>query len=151
MPLKKIIRKDKLETLIFSSEKEAGKAAAVEGGRYIAKVLEEKSSCTIIFAAAVSQHEMLTALSENTSIDWRRVNGFHMDEYIGLPRGDSHTLAYFFSRYPAIAPGHFHFIDPQATDYQAECLRYSRLMQEMPPDLVFCGVGDNGHLAFNEP
>lgn len=151
MALRKILRRNDLEALVFDTEAQAGQAAAVEGGRRIAEIQRRQGSATIIFAAAVSQHELLTALSENESIDWNRVRAFHMDEYIGLPKGDARTLAHFFTRHPGINPGSFEFLDPEAADAEAECRRYESLLRAQPVDIVFCGIGDNGHLAFNEP
>lgn len=151
MGLRKIIRRDDLEVMVFSDEKQAGIAAAAEGSRQIAEVMRRKETCTIIFAAAVSQHEMLTALSEDEGIDWSRIRAFHMDEYIGLSGNDPRTLAHFFTLYPKIRPGRFYFLKPDAGNAAEECARYEKLLKEEPIDIVFCGVGDNGHLAFNEP
>lgn len=149
--LKNIYHRDDLEILEFLSEQELGAAAAVEGGRRIASAIKAKGHCRIIFAAAVSQHELLKALSVNESINWEKVTAFHMDEYFGIPEGDSRSLASFFRKYPKITPRKFHFLDSMTLDREKECLRYSDLLREDQIDVVFCGIGDNGHLAFNEP
>ena len=149
--VRKILYRDNLEVLVFDTEQETGAAGAIEGGRIINRTIKTRGYCRIIFAAAVSQHETLKALSLNDSIAWDKVIAFHMDEYFGIPQGDNRSLASFFNAYPKIRPDKFHFLNSTARNKEEECLRYSELLKEKPIDVVFCGIGDNGHLAFNEP
>jgi glucosamine-6-phosphate deaminase len=107
----------------------------------------------MIFAAAPSQNEFLAALIQADTIDWQRVNAFHMDEYIGLPENDPRTFSSFlkekiFGKLP------FHtvnYINGNATDPDRECKRYAELLTQFPTDIVCMGIGENGHIAFNDP
>ena len=107
----------------------------------------------MIFAAAPSQNDVLKSLSEDNEIEWNRVNAYHMDEYIGLdkdaPQGFGNFLkAHIFG----IAPfKSVNYIDVSAKDADAEAERYSKLLDENPTDIVVMGIGENGHIAFNDP
>ena len=107
----------------------------------------------MIFAASPSQNEVLAALANDPQIPWNRVNAYHMDEYIGLspdaPQGFGNFLReHMFGLAPFAS---VNYIDSAATDPQAECDRYSTLLQENPVDIVVMGIGENGHIAFNDP
>ena len=107
----------------------------------------------MIFAAAPSQNEVLKALATDADIPWNRVNAFHMDEYIGLsadaPQGFGNFLK---SRIFGIANfKSVNYIDISAVDTQKECIRYTKLLKENPTDIVVMGIGENGHIAFNDP
>ena len=107
----------------------------------------------MIFAAAPSQNEVLAALANDKEIPWNRVNAFHMDEYIGLsadaPQGFGNFLrAAIFGVAPFKS---VNYINISATDADAECERYSKLLEENPTDIVVMGIGENGHIAFNDP
>jgi glucosamine-6-phosphate deaminase len=144
---------DKLLIQVYPNRLLMGNAAADMVGERINLLLKQQDFVTIIFAAAPSQNEFLAALIQNTSIDWNRVNAFHMDEYIGLPVNHPGTFAAFlknkiFSRLP------FHtvnYINGNAIDKQAECERYAELLTRHPTDVVCMGIGENGHIAFNDP
>ena len=107
----------------------------------------------MIFAAAPSQNEVLAALAHDKEIPWERVHAFHMDEYIGLssdaPQGFGNFLrAHIFGIAPFASVS---YIDISATDADAECARYASLLDEAPIDIVVMGIGENGHIAFNDP
>lgn len=107
----------------------------------------------MIFAAAPSQNEMLECLTAQPDIDWNRVNAFHMDEYIGLPAGAPQAFGeylkeHIFSKVPF---GKVYYLNAQAQNAQAECDRYSALLKKFPVDIVCLGIGENGHIAFNDP
>jgi glucosamine-6-phosphate deaminase len=144
---------DKLVVHICKDRQTMGEAAAVMVGEKIHELLGQKDFINIIFAAAPSQNEFLSALVKNESIDWRRVNAFHMDEYIGLPENATQLFSSFlkekiFDRLPFYT---VNLINGNATDREAECGRYSELLTRFPPDIVCMGIGENGHLAFNDP
>jgi len=129
-----------------------GQAAASDIATRISQLLKEKEEISIIFAAAPSQLELYEALIR-ADIDWSRVNAFHMDEYVGLDEKSPQS----FRRY---LKDHFfdqlrfrttHLIQGEADDLTAECVRYGHLLDEYKPDLVCLGVGENCHLAFNDP
>ncbi|NLV74233.1 MAG: glucosamine-6-phosphate deaminase [Chloroflexi bacterium] len=130
-----------------------GNAAAKAVLARLRQLLQEQKTVRMVFAAAPSQNEFLDALTAGCNIDWQRVEAFHMDEYIGLPpdapqRFGAFLDAHIFSRLPF---GRIVKIDASAPDAQAECQRYAALLAEKPLDIVCAGIGENGHMAFNDP
>jgi len=108
----------------------------------------------IVFAAAPSQNEFLQALRQ-APVDWSRVRAFHMDEYIGLAKEAVQGFGNFlrdklFDKTP-IPFLSVSYIDGGAADPQKECQRYAALLKQYPPDIVCMGIGENGHIAFNDP
>lgn len=149
----KTVIKDKLEVKIFETRKEMGAAAASLAAEKIRKCLAEKETVNVIFAAAPSQNETLESLIKEEGIDWKRVNAFHMDEYIGLsadaPQGFGNFLKeHIFNHLPF---GSVNCINCQADDPEEECKRYTKLLEENVVDVVLLGIGENGHIAFNDP
>lgn len=145
-------KKDNLYVRISDTRSDMGICAAFEAVRSIEQVLKQKPMCNIIFAAAPSQNEFLAALVQ-ADVDWSRVNALHMDEYIGLPKDAPQGFANFlrnaiFDRVPFAS---VHCIDSTNQDVEAECARYTDILKKYPPDLVFMGIGENGHIAFNDP
>ncbi len=113
----------------------------------------QQAFVNIIFASAPSQNEFLAALTEKTIIDWRRVNAFHMDEYIELPEDDPRKFASYLKE-NLFDKLHFHtvnYINGNAADIGTECSRYAALLAQYAPDIVCMGIGENGHIAFNDP
>ena len=149
----KTMQKDLLKVNIYDTRDEMGKAAAADIKACILSLLETKETINMIFAAAPSQNEVLYALATDKEIPWNRVNAFHMDEYIGLskdaPQGFGNFLkAHIFglADFKSV-----NYIDISAPDADAECERYSALLKEYPTDIVVMGIGENGHIAFNDP
>ncbi|WP_442588249.1 glucosamine-6-phosphate deaminase [Pedobacter sp. AW31-3R] len=141
-----------LEVRIYESRKLLGEAAAKRLAESIALLLKEKEELNIIFAAAPSQNEFLAALSHE-NIRWDCVNAFHMDEYVGL---DEHAPQRFgnFLKEALFSKFNFrsvHYLNGNAEDVESECMRYSSLLEDFPADIVCLGIGENGHLAFNDP
>lgn len=144
---------DKLEVKIFDTRAEMGAAAALDIKRKFCELLREKSYINVIFAAAPSQNEVLASLVADKEIDWSRIHAYHMDEYIGLPadapQGFGNFLrAHIFDRVPFAS---VNLIDSSAVDAALEAERYGRLLDENLPDVVVMGIGENGHIAFNDP
>ncbi|MHB1973947.1 MAG: 6-phosphogluconolactonase [Acidimicrobiales bacterium] len=137
---------------IYDDRAAAGAAAAECVARTIEKTLGERASARVVFASAPSQADLLRSLRATDAVDWSRVVAFHMDEYIGLPPTAPQRFSRFLqdSLFDAVSPGAVHLLDP-GRDPVAECQRYAALLRESPVDLVCLGIGDNGHLAFNEP
>ncbi len=149
----KAFEKDKLKVEIYDTRAEMGNAAARDIKAKIAQLLAEKREINMIFAAAPSQNEVLAALADDGQIEWNRVNAYHMDEYIGLsadaPQGFGNFLkAHIFGRAPFKS---VHYIDCTAADPEKEAARYEKLLGDNPPDIVVMGIGENGHIAFNDP
>lgn len=136
---------------VFQTRKEMGLTAAKEATKALKEMLDKKDEVNCIFAAAPSQNEFLDSLL-SAELPWERINAFHMDEYVGLERFSEKSFSRFlrdaiFSKRPFKT---INYIDGMA-DIDEECARYSKLLEEFPPDFVFFGIGDNGHLAFNDP
>lgn len=149
----KTIKKDNLVAEIYQTRDEMGKAAAKDIASCIKELLKEKDEINMIFAAAPSQNDVLYHLCESEDIDWEKINAFHMDEYIGLPKAAPQGFANFliekiFSKKPFKS---VNLIDSTAQDPDKESKRYSQLLKEHPTDIVVLGIGENGHIAFNDP
>lgn len=153
IPLKNITA-GKLKVHIYESRKEMGAAAASDVAIKIKELLlNKKGFVNIIFAAAPSQNELLHYLAQDRSIDWTRIIGFHMDEYVGVAQASTQSFASFLRKsiFDKVPINKVHFINGNAEDVQAECDRYASLLRENPPDIVCMGIGENTHIAFNEP
>ena len=149
----KEIKKDKLSVEVYNTRDEMGKAASNDIAACIKKLLAEKEEINMIFAAAPSQNDVLFHLCERDDIEWERINAFHMDEYIGLPKDAPQGFANFlldriFNKKPFKS---VNLIDSSATEPNAESQRYSELLKKNPTDIVVLGIGENGHIAFNDP
>ena len=139
---------------IFNSKEALGVHAAALGAEKIRRAIKAKGKSSIILATGASQFEMLSALVTETGIDWSRVTAFHLDEYIGI--NEEHPASFrkylkerFIAKVPALSA--FHFIKGEAADTQAEIHRISKHIEKEDIDLAFIGIGENGHLAFNDP
>lgn len=137
----------------FSSRAELGKQAAADVGQAVKKLLAQKDTINMVFAAAPSQTEFLENFCSNPEIEFGRINAFHMDEYIGLPEDAPQRFGRFLERYlfARVAFKTVNYIDGNAVDTKAECRRYEELIQRFPPDIICLGIGENGHIAFNDP
>lgn len=144
---------DRLQVRIYPDRQSMGRAAAQDIAAAIDRVLAQKDYCNMVFAAAPSQNEVLAALAADSSIDFTRVNAFHMDEYCGLPADAPQGFGNFLrSAIFEKVPFHsVHYIHGGAADIAAECARYSALLEQYPTDIVCLGIGENGHVAFNDP
>ncbi|MBR2460664.1 MAG: glucosamine-6-phosphate deaminase [Clostridia bacterium] len=146
-------QKDLLTVNVYESRTEMGEAAAADIKACILSLLQTKETINMIFAAAPSQNEVLYALATDKEIPWNRVNAFHMDEYIGLsadaPQGFGNFLKehiFGLADFKSVS-----YINVSASDAEAECERYAALLEKHPTDIVVMGIGENGHIAFNDP
>lgn len=146
------IKSDKLTTRVYPTRAEMGKAAAKDISDCIKALLKEKKAINMIFAAAPSQNEVLAALAADTSIEWHRIHAFHMDEYVGISPDAPAGFANFLRRalFDKVPFASVNLIDCTA-EANAEAERYSELLSEHPTDIVCMGIGENGHIAFNDP
>ena len=149
----KQFKKDNLVCKIYETRKEMGEAAAEEISKKIISLLNEKETLNMIFAAAPSQNEVLQALVNNKNIEWSRINAFHMDEYIGLPDDAPQKFSTFLKNaiFDKVPFKTVYLINSSSGDCDAECERYAGLLKENPVDIVCLGIGENGHIAFNDP
>lgn len=131
-----------------------GRRAASDGAAHIRTALRERGEASIIVATGASQFEMLSALVEEEGIDWNRITGFHLDEYVGLPLAhDASFRKYLWNRFVSRLPvplRAFHFLNGEG-DCEEECARVGKILARQVVDVAFVGVGENGHLAFNDP
>jgi glucosamine-6-phosphate deaminase len=140
-----------LKVSVFDSRQKLGEKAAEDISKKIKELLENKSELRIVFAAAPSQNEMLEFLIKSKEIEWNKIIAFHMDEYIGLQK-DANQL---FSKYLCdhvfdhVPFKKVHLINGNNT--LDECQKYGELLSEAPIDIVCMGIGENGHIAFNDP
>ena len=139
-----------MNTEIFATRLEMGIAAASAAADFLRDSLREQETVRAIFAAAPSQNEMLAALREAKGIDWKRVVAFHMDEYIGLEATAPQRFATFLKErlFDQLPLREVHLIEPKGID---PVRNYENLLKASPIDLVCLGIGENGHLAFNDP
>ena len=149
----KEFKKDNLVCKVYETRAEMGAAAAAEVREKIFEMLKSREYINMIFAAAPSQNEVLASLIAYDDIPWGKINAFHMDEYIGLPSEAPQRFGNFlknaiFDRVPFRS---VNLIDCSASDIDVECARYSKLLSEFPVDIVCLGIGENGHIAFNDP
>jgi glucosamine-6-phosphate deaminase len=138
---------------ICSNPAELGRKAGISGANHIREAIQSQGFAHLILATGTSQFETINQLLVEEDIDWSKVTVFHLDEYIGLPISHpasfrKYLLERFFQFVPNLKA--YHLIDGEA-DPEAECERLSELISQHPIDVAFVGIGENGHLAFNDP
>lgn len=144
-----------MQTKIFSDKRELGQSAAACGASYIRAALAARGCANIIVATAASQFELQDALIKEKDIDWSKVRIFHLDEYICLP--EDHPASFrknlrqrFIDRLPC-PPAQFFPVDGNSNDLQSVIASLGQELQKYPTDVAFIGIGENGHIAFNDP
>ncbi|SEF01924.1 glucosamine-6-phosphate deaminase [Rhizobiales bacterium GAS191] len=143
-----------IQIRIEQSKDALGKAAAALGAQKIRAAIEDRGAANIVIATGASQFEMLAALVSLDAVDWARVTAFHLDEYIAM--AETHPASFrrylrerFTSKLPRL--GAFHFIRGDSPDLASELRRMNALIERHPIDVAFAGIGENAHLAFNDP
>jgi glucosamine-6-phosphate deaminase len=144
---------DRLYVNVYPTRDAMGMAVAKDTSAQIQALLNTKAFVNIIFAAAPSQNEMLFHLAANDKIDWSRVNAFHMDEYVGLHSTAPQRFGHFLDQaiFGKLPFHEVHYINGNASNPEEECSRYAALLESHPVDLVCMGIGENTHIAFNDP
>lgn len=145
--------KDKLQCFIYSDRTKMGQAAARDIIAAMHLLLAKKDSINVMFAAAPSQNDVLEALASDTTLDWSRIHAFHMDEYVGLPADAPQGFGNFLKDH-IFGRKNFasvHYIQAETSNPEAEAKRYENILKEHPIDICLMGVGENGHIAFNDP
>ncbi len=137
---------------IFTTKAELGRAAARDAAAIINRAVAERNSAYVIAATGASQFEFLDALTLEP-IDWSKVTFFHLDEYVGLPESHPASLRRYLREriVSRVHPRAFHFVNGEAHDVHDECRRVGQLITQQAVDVAFVGIGENGHLAFNDP
>ncbi|MCJ7675598.1 MAG: glucosamine-6-phosphate deaminase [Sedimentisphaerales bacterium] len=143
-----------MEKFILKTKPQMGAAAAAQATEVIKKAITSKNRASIILATGTSQFETLKNLVAADGIDWQKVIMFHLDEYIALPA--DHPASFrrflkerFVNKVPPLKA--VHFVDGDAEDPQQECRRLADIIKQHPIDVALLGIGENGHLAFNDP
>lgn len=142
-----------MEISVDPNPKELGKTAGIAAAELIKQAIDENGSANIILATGTSQFETLNQLISEPGIDWCKVVMFHLDEYIGLPiTSNASFRKYLKERFIEKVPGlkAAHLINGEENP-ELECSRLGELITEHPIDVALVGVGENGHLAFNDP
>lgn len=144
---------DQLEVSVFGNRVTMGYHAAEEAASVIRTLLAGQRYLNMLFAAAPSQSEFLEKLARFEEIDWSRIRAFHLDEYVGLEVGRPERFGSFlrhhvFDRVPFLE---VYYIDDGNLGSEAVVARYARLLKEYPIDVACIGIGENGHIAFNDP
>lgn len=143
-----------MKTVISPDKNELGRVAAAEGAEQIRQAIAARGHANVIVATGASQFEMLGELVKQPNIDWGKVTFFHLDEYVGMPI--THPAS--FRRYLKerlvdklpCPPKMFHYVDAE-NDPAAECQRLGAIIKQHPIDVAFIGIGENAHIAFNDP
>ena len=142
-----------MDVRIFDTKMDLGNAAAERAAAAVGEAIARNGEARVIAATGASQFEFLDALTAAPGVEWGRVEMFHLDEYVGI--SDTHPAS--FRRYlrerivEKVHPRAFHFLAGDAADPVAECRRVGALLARTPIDAAFVGIGENGHLAFNDP
>ncbi len=140
---------------IGGTKEHMGSLAADDAARRICSAIAERGEARVIFASAASQFEFIQSLLAHGEIDWSKVHGFHLDEYVGLSEDHPASFRRFLKeRLLAKLPcpvKEFTFVGGDAKDTDAECARLEAAVREKPIDLACIGIGENGHIAFNDP
>jgi glucosamine-6-phosphate deaminase len=147
---------DSLEVLVFEDRATAGHRAAKEVARAMFARKRAAGRVNMVFAAAPSQNEFLAGLVADQSIDWSAVTAFHMDEYLGISADHPMSFRRYLSEHlfglVGLEEKQLRLIPGENTDRPLEtCLAYENLLRQEPVDIVCAGIGENGHLAFNDP
>jgi glucosamine-6-phosphate deaminase len=145
---------DELPVAVYHTNEAMGEAAAQAAAQTIKTAIAKKGAANIIIATGNSQLTFLRALRGLSGIDWSKVTIFHMDEYIGLPDGHKASFPTFLRHHlldHIPAPAAFYPVKARVGNIEADCAQYAALLRAHPADLCAIGIGENGHIAFNDP
>lgn len=145
-------KKELLDIKVYDTRDEMGVHAAKEAADYIRELMKKQEVVNIVFAAAPSQNDFLLHLSKE-DIEWGRINAFHMDEYIGLAKDASQGFGNYLAEhiFNLVPFRSVNYIYDETKTPEQICEDYEKLLNENPTDIIFMGVGENGHIAFNDP
>lgn len=143
-----------MKRYIFPNKQTLGQASGQKAGELIKSAISTKGQANIILATGASQFDTLATLTSYPDIDWSKVVMFHLDEYVGMD--ETHPASFqkylkerFVAQVPTLKTAYF--LEGDASDPQAECNRMSNIIRQHPIDVALVGIGENGHLAFNDP
>lgn len=141
-----------LSVHVFDTRGHMGVEAAKDAANRINELIRQKGEANVVFAAAPSQNDLLENLLKE-EIDWSKVRAFHQDEYVGISADEPAGFGNFLDRaiFRKVNFLERHYLLCSAQEAEEKCESYSQLLREHPIDLIFLGIGENGHLAFNDP
>lgn len=144
---------DKLPVAVYESNEALGIAAAHDMSLILQQALAERGEANLILATGNSQLTFLHNLKQIDGIDWGAIRVFHMDEYIGIDPQHRASFPLFLRThfFDSVKPRMFYPVPGEAADVESACRDYEALLREYPADAVALGIGENGHMAFNEP
>lgn len=144
---------ENLKVIVAENRENLGKYAAIKVSNLIKDILKYKDEIRMIFAAAPSQNEFLHELVNDKSIDWTKIVAFHMDEYIGLSKNTGKLFSEYLELhlFSKVKFKKVNIINSYSDNIDKECDRYEALLREKPIDIACMGIGENGHIAFNDP
>ena len=144
---------DALSVLIFDSIEELGAAAAENTATIVRDAIGANGSARVIFATGNSQFDFVDALRAKAGIDWSKVTAFHMDEYVGMDANHPASFRKWIRERieNELHPSAVHYLEGDAPSAEEECQRFESLLREAPIDLICMGIGENGHIALNDP
>ncbi|MBK5720997.1 glucosamine-6-phosphate deaminase [Dysgonomonas sp. Marseille-P4677] len=147
-----ILKKDKLTVKIYTSTKDMSVSAALDVSSKIKELLSQNEYINMIFAAAPSQSDFFKELITYKDIDWGRINAFHLDEYINLNENAPQRFGNFLKKeiFGLLPFRNIYYLDGNKP-IEEECKRYTALLEKYPPKIICLGIGENGHIAFNDP
>ncbi len=142
-----------LQVKVFATKQDLGMAAAEAAAEHVQALQQQSDNVNLMFSTGASQFEFVAALQDQKEVDWSRIAAFHLDEYKDM--SDQHPASFRLWLRTRVEeplkPGLFHYIEGDAPDIDAELARYTELLLANPIDLGFIGIGENGHIAFNDP
>jgi len=143
----------KVTVLIYRDRQRMGEAAAKAVGEKAKELIAKKDRISMVFASAPSQEEFLATLAKMDGIEWSKITAFHLDEYIGLPSDAPQAFGKFLKDrlFDKTKPRRVYYINGNAKNLEEEALRYTKLLKKNGVDITCVGIGENGHLAFNDP
>lgn len=156
MPTSSAIRQFRAGSLnieVHSDSVSAGEAAAREAAAALANLGQQTDQFGVIFATGSSQLNMLASLTSMPNLPWSKTLGFHLDEYIGMPVDHPASFRGYLRKHllSKVSLKKFYEIDGEAPDLDEVCAQYAKALRAVNPQLCLLGIGENGHLAFNDP
>ncbi len=142
-----------LDVRVFADKLTLGTYAAGMVAAQLRTAIETRGDANVVFATGASQYEFLTALIQTEGVDWSKVTAFHLDEYLGLPASHPASFRRYLQErlFDHLPLRQTYLLAGDAVDPVEECDRYASLLAERTIDVACIGIGENGHLAFNDP
>ncbi len=149
----KTFRIDAMSVYVHNSTSELANDVALYAHRYLQERLAQQGTAAVVLATGNSQIQFLEALIALGGVDWSKITLFHLDEYLGIDANHVGSFRHYLRQRVEnlVNPRQFHYIEGDTNEPLAECVRYTQLLKAQPIDLCCLGLGENGHLAFNEP